>query len=122
MSHSKQTCSHLRNWQNKAAHHYIYCSWCMAPARWSVCCALQKADGAPGDAQVIGTQACARLTLMLPAAGCVLLRAVGDVPLKWYKDEDHIGYDIEVSQGYVSQGICQPVDDDSQALTLISCY
>jgi hypothetical protein len=26
------------------------------------------------------------------------LCAVGDVPLEWYKDEDHIGYDIEVRE------------------------
>jgi hypothetical protein len=30
------------------------------------------------------------------AAAAVAAAAVGDVPLVWYKDEDHIGYDIEV--------------------------
>jgi hypothetical protein len=29
-------------------------------------------------------------------AAAVAAAAVGDVPLVWYKDEDHIGYDIEV--------------------------
>lgn len=24
---------------------------------------------------------------------------VGNVPLQWYKDEDHIGYDVEVRAG-----------------------
>jgi hypothetical protein len=31
--------------------------------------------------------------VLLPAYN--MMSAVGDVPLKWYKDEDHIGYDIK---------------------------
>lgn len=34
-----------------------------------------------------------------PLTRCLLmcLPAVGGIPLEWYKEEDHIGYDIEVS-------------------------
>jgi hypothetical protein len=36
------------------------------------------------------------LLLLLPLL-LLLLAAVGDVPLEWYKDEDHIGYDAQAS-------------------------
>jgi hypothetical protein len=36
-------------------------------------------------------------SLVLPVLLLLLLcHAVGDVPLVWYKDEDHTGYDMQV--------------------------